>query len=78
MKDVKEPAPTEAVRLDSNDAHARSWVDVFRRHRLQPGFKQVRPLIGEGGAEELAELPGVDHESPRGKRLGDERRIPGG
>jgi HAD superfamily hydrolase (TIGR01509 family) len=81
MKDVKELAPTEAVLLDidgtlldSNDAHALSWVDVFRRHGLQPGFEQVRPLIGKGGDKVLAELLGVDHESPHGKQLSDERR----
>lgn len=80
-QDVKELAPTEAVLLDidgtlldSNDAHARSWVDVFQRHRLPPTFEQVRALIGKGGDKVLAELLGVDHESPQGKALGEERR----
>lgn len=78
---MKELAPTEAVLLDidgtlldSNDAHARSWAEVFRRHGLPPGFEQVRPLIGKGGDKLLAELVGIDHESPQGKQLGDERR----
>jgi HAD superfamily hydrolase (TIGR01509 family) len=78
---MKELAPTEAVLLDidgtlldSNDAHARSWADVFRRHGLPPTFAQVRPLIGKGGDKVLAELLNIDHESPRGKQLGDERR----
>lgn len=80
-QDVKELAPTEAVLLDidgtlldSNDAHARSWVDVFQRHGLPPTFEQVRALIGKGGDKVLAELLGIDHESPQGKQLGDERR----
>jgi HAD superfamily hydrolase (TIGR01509 family) len=78
---MRELAPTEAVLLDidgtlldSNDAHARSWADVFRRHGLPPTFAQVRPLIGKGGDKVLAELVGIDHESPQGKQLGDERR----
>ncbi len=78
---MKELAPTEAVLLDidgtlldSNDAHARSWADVFSRHGLPPTFEQVRPLIGKGGDKLLAELVGVDHESLQGKQLGDERR----
>lgn len=78
---MKELAPTEAVLLDidgtlldSNDAHARSWAEVFQRHGLPPTFEQVRPLIGKGGDKLLAELVGIDHESPQGKQLSDERR----
>lgn len=78
---MKELAPTEAVLLDidgtlldSNDAHARSWAEVFGRHGLPPTFEQVRPLIGKGSDKLLAELVGIDHESPQGKQLGDERR----
>ena len=78
---MKELAPTEAVLLDidgtlldSNDAHARSWAEVFRRHGLPPTFEQVRPLIGKGGDKVLAELVQIDHESPQGKQLSDERR----
>ncbi|NML16453.1 HAD family hydrolase [Azohydromonas caseinilytica] len=78
---MKELAPTEAVLLDidgtlldSNDAHAQSWVDVFQRHGLPPTFEQVRALIGKGGDKVLAELVQIDHESPQGKQLSDERR----
>jgi HAD superfamily hydrolase (TIGR01509 family) len=60
--------------LDSNDAHARSWAEVFRRHRMDIGFEQVRPLVGEGGDKLLPQLTGIDAESPRGKALSEERR----
>ena len=35
--------------LDSNDAHAESWVAVFKRNGLHIPFERVRPLIGKGG-----------------------------
>lgn len=60
--------------LDSNDAHARSWVEVFRRHAMEIGFERVRPLIGEGGDKLLPQLTGIDAESAQGKALSRERR----
>jgi HAD superfamily hydrolase (TIGR01509 family) len=60
--------------LDSNDAHAQSWVDIFQRHRLDIPFPRVRALIGKGGDKLLPELTGIDAESPRGKELSEERR----
>ena len=60
--------------LDSNDAHAQSWVQIFQGHRLDIPFDRVRPLIGKGGDKLLPELTGIDAESARGKALSDERR----
>ena len=60
--------------LDSNDAHARSWVEIFRRHGQDIGFERVRPLIGEGGDKLLPQLTGIDAESAEGKALSGERR----
>lgn len=60
--------------LDSNDAHARSWAEVFERHGMHIGFEQVRPLVGEGGDKLLPQLTGMDAESARGKELSEERR----
>jgi len=60
--------------LDSNDAHARSWAQVFERHGMHIGFEQVRPLVGEGGDKLLPQLTGMDAESARGKELSEERR----
>ena len=59
--------------LESNDAHAHSWVEVFRRHGFDIPFERVRPLIGKGGDKLLPELTGIDAESARGKELSDER-----
>ena len=59
--------------LDSNDAHALSWVEIFGRHRFEIPFERVRPLIGKGGDKLLPELTGIDADSPRGRQLSDER-----
>src|SRR5689334_22622302 len=59
--------------LDSNDAHAQSWVEIFRRHNFDIPFERVRPLIGKGGDKLLPELTGIDAESTRGKQLSNER-----
>ena len=59
--------------LDSNDAHAQSWAEIFLRHAFDIPFERVRPLIGKGGDKLLPELTGIDAESPLGKQLSDER-----
>lgn len=54
--------------LDSNDAHAHSWVDAFRTFGMPCAFEQIRPLIGMGGDRILA-LWGVPSDSPRGQAI---------
>lgn len=58
--------------VDSNDAHAQSWVDALAQLGHPVSFERVRCLIGMGGDKLLAKL-GVDKESPLGQRI-DERR----
>jgi phosphoglycolate phosphatase-like HAD superfamily hydrolase len=59
--------------IDSNDAHARAWVDSLRVHGYVVPFEQVRPLIGMGGDKVLPELTGLDPESGEAERLGKTR-----
>jgi phosphoglycolate phosphatase-like HAD superfamily hydrolase len=59
--------------IDSNDAHARAWVDSLRKHGYVVPFEQVRPLIGMGGDKVLPELTGLDPESGEAKRIGETR-----
>jgi len=59
--------------IDSNDAHARAWVDSFAAHGYVIPFEQIRPLIGKGGDKILPELTGLDPESGEAKRLGETR-----
>jgi len=55
--------------VDSNDAHARAWVDAFREFEFDVPYDRVRALIGMGGDNLLPEAIGVEAESPEGKAL---------
>jgi phosphoglycolate phosphatase-like HAD superfamily hydrolase len=59
--------------IDSNDAHARAWVDSLRAHGYVIPFEQVRPLIGMGGDKVLPELTGLDPESGEAERMSKTR-----
>ena len=59
--------------IDSNDAHARAWVDSLAKHGYVVQFEQVRPLIGKGGDKLLPELVGLDPDSGEAKRMGETR-----
>jgi HAD superfamily hydrolase (TIGR01509 family) len=60
--------------LDSNDAHAHSWLDALRGHGVDVPYDRVRSKIGMGGEKLLMDVAGIDHESTRGKLI-TERRI---
>ena len=60
--------------IDSNDAHARSWVETFAEFGYDVSFETVRPLIGKGGDKLLAETVGVEEDSDEGKRMSKRRR----
>ena len=59
--------------VDSNDAHAQSWVDTFREAGYDVPFEKVRPLIGMGGDKLLPKTIGVSSDSDEGKKLGERR-----
>ena len=59
--------------VDSNDHHARAWVDAFREAGHDVAYERVRPLIGMGGDKVLPRLTGIDHESAEGKRISERR-----
>ena len=59
--------------VDSNDAHARSWVDTFREAGYDVPFEAVRPLIGMGGDKLLPKAIEVRHDSKEGKKLSKRR-----
>jgi HAD superfamily hydrolase (TIGR01509 family) len=59
--------------IDSNDAHARAWVDALRTHGYVIPFEEVRPLIGMGGDKLVPRLTGLDPESSEAERLGETR-----
>lgn len=70
--------------IDSNDAHARAWVDTGRELGYDISFERVRWLIGMGGDRVLPRLTGLAEEGAAGaevlERRGEifrERYLPG-
>jgi HAD superfamily hydrolase (TIGR01509 family) len=70
--------------VDSNDAHARAWVETFDEFGYDIPFERVRPLIGMGGDKLIPAVLGISADSDEGKRLSDrrgkifrERHLPG-
>ncbi len=59
--------------IDSNDAHARAWVEAFAAHGYVVPFEKVRPLIGMGGDKLTPKLTGLDPESGEATRIGETR-----
>jgi HAD superfamily hydrolase (TIGR01509 family) len=60
--------------LDSNDAHARAWSDVFGAFGFDVPYGRVRPLIGMGGDQILSRLVGLADEKAPGKDIARERQ----
>jgi HAD superfamily hydrolase (TIGR01509 family) len=59
--------------IDSNDAHARAWVDVGTEFGHDIEFGKVRWLIGMGGDKVLPRLTGLAEASREGARMLERR-----
>ena len=59
--------------LDSNDAHARAFVEAAREQGVEADYEQIRRMIGMGGDKLIPAAFGFEKSSPEGKRL-DERK----
>ncbi|HEX8091500.1 MAG TPA: HAD hydrolase-like protein, partial [Blastocatellia bacterium] len=59
--------------VDSNDAHARAWVDALAEHDIKVEFEKVRPLVGMGGDKLLPEISGIEDDTPEGERISKRR-----
>lgn len=57
--------------LDTNEAHAQSWVRSFARHGYKVLPDRVRPEMGKGGDNLVPDVLGDDAEARDGKRLRD-------
>lgn len=74
------PSPVRGVILDvdgtlvdSNDAHARAWVDAFVEFEFDVPYERVRALIGMGGDNLLPEAIGVEKDTSQGQALSKRR-----
>ena len=59
--------------VDSNDGHARAWVDAFVELGYQVPYERVRPLIGMGGDKVLPLVAGLSSEEGKGKQIVERR-----
>jgi len=55
--------------VDSNDAHAKAWLDVLRKQGFEITYGKVRRLIGMGGDHFLPAAVGIEKDSPQGKQI---------
>ena len=59
--------------VDSNDAHARAWVEAFAEHGITVAFDHVRRSIGMGGDKLMPEVSGIEDSSDLGEKIGARR-----
>ena len=59
--------------IDSNDAHAKAWVETASEFGHDVAYEKVRRMIGMGGDKVLPELTGLQEESEEGKKILDRR-----
>ncbi|RYZ67767.1 MAG: HAD family hydrolase [Proteobacteria bacterium] len=61
--------------LDSNDAHALSWVDAFEEAAVKVELEKVRKLIGMGGDKLIYEAAGMKDDTPEGEAISARRAV---
>jgi phosphoglycolate phosphatase-like HAD superfamily hydrolase len=59
--------------VDSNDAHARAWVEAFAVHGIAVAFERVRLAIGMGGDNLMPAVADLAAESAQGKSISTRR-----
>ena len=59
--------------VDSNDAHARAWVQAFAELGITVAYERVRRAIGMGGDKLMPRVSGVEEASPEGQAISERR-----
>ena len=59
--------------VDSNDAHAQSWVAAFNEAGVDVSADRVRRAIGMGGDKLMPHVAGLSEESREGRRISKRR-----
>jgi HAD superfamily hydrolase (TIGR01549 family) len=59
--------------IDSNDEHARAWVEVGAEFGHDIDYDEVRSLIGMGGDKVLPKLTGIEQDTEEGQRIKERR-----
>jgi HAD superfamily hydrolase (TIGR01509 family) len=60
--------------VDSNDAHARAWVEAFAEFAVTVEYAHVRRSIGMGGDKLMPEVSRLREDTPKGKAISERRR----
>lgn len=60
--------------LDSNDAHARAYVEAAREMGRDMSFEETRRSIGMGGDKLLPHVLGIEEDSAEGERITDRKK----
>jgi HAD superfamily hydrolase (TIGR01509 family) len=55
--------------LDSNDAHARAWIEAMAQHGHRLPYGQVRQAVGMGSDNLLPSTLGIEKDSPEGEAI---------
>jgi HAD superfamily hydrolase (TIGR01509 family) len=59
--------------VDSNDAHARAWLDAFGEEGIAADYDRVRRAIGMGGDKLMPHVAGIREDSAQGRRIAARR-----
>lgn len=59
--------------VDSNDAHARAWVQAFGDYGITVAFDLFRRSIGMGGDNLLPAVAGIEEDSEVGQKIAQRR-----
>lgn len=59
--------------VDSNESHARAWVEAFAEHDISVELERMRWMIGMGGDKVLREVANLSDESPEGRAIAERR-----
>jgi HAD superfamily hydrolase (TIGR01509 family) len=60
--------------IDSNDAHANSWVEAMAEAGIEVPVSKVRRLIGMGGDKLLPASCGFEEDNPEGQKISQRRQ----
>jgi HAD superfamily hydrolase (TIGR01549 family) len=59
--------------IDSNNAHARTWVEAFAKFGIRASLTEVRDLVGMGGDHLVPKLTGLPNDSRLSEKLKAEK-----
>jgi HAD superfamily hydrolase (TIGR01509 family) len=59
--------------IDSNDAHARAWVEALKQYGFEVDLNRARSLVGMGGDNYLPAIIGIEADTIIGKQISEAR-----